>query len=265
MRIEASEAILAVRDVVEAVRFYVDVLGFGGEWLWGEPPTFGGVRAPAGDGGPGAHIMFNRMPDVAARVDGHQHWVRVDDPDGFYEKHKSAGAEIVDEIADRPWGMREYVVRDPNGYRLRFAGPSDYRRPATGADALPPHIEIQRRKPTLEEYAALTEAVGWNLDRGTMPGALERSDLGVVAVDVRNATAAGMLRIVGDGRYYTIWDVMVLPSHQGQKIGTRMMEAALDELRKIAKPGTFVGLFTGKPGFYRSLGFHGEGGLHRSL
>ena len=38
-----SEAVLAVADVAATIRFYRDKLGFTGEWLWGDPPTFGGV------------------------------------------------------------------------------------------------------------------------------------------------------------------------------------------------------------------------------
>src|SRR5262245_36728031 len=35
-----SEPILAVSDVVAAIRHYRDVLGFANEWTWGEPPDF---------------------------------------------------------------------------------------------------------------------------------------------------------------------------------------------------------------------------------
>src|SRR5437588_236689 len=38
-----SEAILAVADMAATVRFYRDKLSFTGDWLWGDPPTFGGV------------------------------------------------------------------------------------------------------------------------------------------------------------------------------------------------------------------------------
>ena len=41
--IHASGPVFAVKDVRETVAYYRTVLGFESEWLWGEPPTFGGM------------------------------------------------------------------------------------------------------------------------------------------------------------------------------------------------------------------------------
>jgi len=252
---KSSEAIFAVADVMQTVRFYRDVLGFESEWLWENPPTHGGVRWGE------VHVMFSLQPELSKRVDGHQHWFSVEDVNGLYERHKTAGAPIVSDIENKPWGFREYTVRDINGYHLRFAGPVKYERPKTGTETLPAHIRIEVRKATLDEYVKLTEAVGWNKDVSTMPQALEHSLFCVVAIDVRGGQTVGMLRVCGDGRYYTIWDVMVMPAHQGQKIGTAIMEAATNELRRIGPKGAFVGLFTGKRAFYERLGFCDGGGM----
>jgi uncharacterized glyoxalase superfamily protein PhnB len=46
-------------------------------------------------------------------------WVR--DIDTIYDQHRSQGAEITEELKERPWGVRQYVVREPNGYRLKIA------------------------------------------------------------------------------------------------------------------------------------------------
>ena len=40
----SSEPIFPVADVVATVRYCRDVLGFEKDWVWGEPPDFGGVR-----------------------------------------------------------------------------------------------------------------------------------------------------------------------------------------------------------------------------
>jgi putative acetyltransferase len=85
--------------------------------------------------------------------------------------------------------------------------------------------------------------------------ALERSLFGVVAIDTRDGGAVGMLRVCGDPRQYSIWDVMVLPGHQGRKIGTAMLESAVAELRRRGPAGTMVSLFTGNPRFYERVGF----------
>ena len=39
----------------------------------------------------------------------------VDDPDAHYEHAKAAGAEMVMDITDQPYGSREYAARDPEG------------------------------------------------------------------------------------------------------------------------------------------------------
>ena len=96
--------------------------------------------------------------------------------------------------------------------------------------------------------------------------ALTNTLAGVVAVDTRDGQTVGMARSTGDGRYYMLWDVIVRPLHQGQKIGTAMVTRLLDELRARGAPaGSFVGLFTAKPGFYGQLGFNNDFGMHRPL
>src|SRR5436305_241613 len=140
-----SEPILAVTDVRATIAYYRTVLGFESEWLWGDPPDFGGVRAGH------VQVMFCRQPDLQPRVEGHQHMFRVDDVQALYERHQAAGAQIISDIGNRPWGMREYTVRDPNGYHLRFGGSATYERPSTATDVLPTHVRIDRRMATLDE------------------------------------------------------------------------------------------------------------------
>jgi uncharacterized glyoxalase superfamily protein PhnB len=47
----------------------------------------------------------------------------VDDVDLVYRAARAAGAEIVHDLGDRPYGLRDFILRDPHGYRLRFAAP----------------------------------------------------------------------------------------------------------------------------------------------
>jgi GNAT superfamily N-acetyltransferase len=257
--IDTSEAIFAVADIRATIAYYRTVLGFESEWLWGDPPTFGGVRWGR------IQVMFCLQPELAARVERHMHMFRVPDVQGLYDRHKSAGAEIVSDIENKPWGLREYTVRDPNGYHLRFAGPESYERPATATDALPAHVRIEKRLPTLDEYVRLSESVGWTRDLENMPKALAASLFGIVAVDTRDGQAIGMSRACGDGRNFTIWDVIVVPAYQGQLIGSALMEATLAELRQIGPRGAFVGLFAMKPLFYERLGFVRNSGMHLPL
>ncbi len=47
--------------------------------------------------------------------------VVVPDVDALYEWAQRLGAEIVTEIGDRYYGMRDFVVAGPDGIHLRFA------------------------------------------------------------------------------------------------------------------------------------------------
>jgi len=47
----------------------------------------------------------------------------VRDVDAVYERAKANGVRIVHDIADRPYGLRDFVLQDPWGFRWRFATP----------------------------------------------------------------------------------------------------------------------------------------------
>jgi uncharacterized glyoxalase superfamily protein PhnB len=111
--------ILACRDLTETIRFYVRYLGFEQQWTWGEPATDGGVKR--GD----VQIFFMTDADLAVRAIGSEVMLFVDDVDALYAEHQQRGAPISDPIADEPWNLREYKVRDLHGYVLRFAESSE--------------------------------------------------------------------------------------------------------------------------------------------
>jgi catechol 2,3-dioxygenase-like lactoylglutathione lyase family enzyme len=111
-RVNQVIPILNVRDVAASLKFYVDVLGFDRPWHWGDPPTFGGVRAGDleiqfclnGQGGPGTWMAI---------------W--VDDVDAWYERLRSRQVDIRQPPTNFPWGVRELNVADLDGHRIRFS------------------------------------------------------------------------------------------------------------------------------------------------
>jgi uncharacterized glyoxalase superfamily protein PhnB len=48
---------------------------------------------------------------------------QTDDLDASFEKVRAAGAEIVQEPTDQPWGTRDFAVRDPSGNLIRIDQP----------------------------------------------------------------------------------------------------------------------------------------------
>ena len=108
---EQIHAGLAVSDIPAAVDFYTCKLGFQLGFTWGEPPTFAGVNL-------GKVQMFLRKGTPAP--EGCVIYFLVGDADQLYEFHRGNGVEIAQEIGDREYGIRDYVVRDLHGYLLSF-------------------------------------------------------------------------------------------------------------------------------------------------
>lgn len=45
-------------------------------------------------------------------------YLHVDDVDAYYNDLKAKGLETLFPISDKPWGMREFAVKSPEGHRL---------------------------------------------------------------------------------------------------------------------------------------------------
>src|SRR5262249_7468073 len=133
---------------------YRAVLGFADEWLWGDPPDFGGVRWGR------VGVMFAQQPGPDAKVGGQWHSFFVDGIDALYALHGRNGATVCSPLEATRWGLREYAVRDLNGHYLRFGqGGSD--RSATAGREPADGVAIVERLPTVQEYRDLIQAVGW--------------------------------------------------------------------------------------------------------
>jgi catechol 2,3-dioxygenase-like lactoylglutathione lyase family enzyme len=103
---------LAVPDVAAAVDFYVNKLGFTSAFTFGEPPTFAGVNLGQ------VQIFLDRGP-AAPSTTAVAYFV-VGDADELYDVHSANSVEIAQNIEDRHYGLRDYTIRDLNGYYLCF-------------------------------------------------------------------------------------------------------------------------------------------------
>lgn len=256
--LRSSEPIFPVTDVVATTRYYREVLGFEQDWLWGNPPDFGGVRW----GKIGAMFALQSNPD--AQVGGQWHSFFVEGIDLLYSLHNRNGATIHSPLESKPWGLREYTVRDLNGHYLRF-GQRGSDRAATAGRAPATEVVIVERLPTPGEHRQLVRAVGWasNDQPDHAREVLSSARYGVVALDGDRAVGAGM--VIGDGATFSyLRDIMVDPAWQGRGIGTRIVEALLALVRRPAPEGMLVTLFTGQhlAPFYEKFGFAGPEQLY---
>ena len=80
-------------------------------FVFGEPPTMAGVNL--GD----VQIFLERG---APHPEGFMLYFVVGDADELYAFHREGGVEILTAPEDRPYGLRDYAVRDLHGYGLSF-------------------------------------------------------------------------------------------------------------------------------------------------
>lgn len=252
---------MGVGNVAEAIRYWQDVLGFQEKWTWGDPPTHGGVSWH------GARVQFSQNPKLASASRSTALWMRVRNVNKLFELHQLRNAEIVFPLTDEPWGMREYAVKDLNGYHITFSGPSHVHDKAKAPQK---QFRIVSRLPTATEYRHLINAVGWSefvLDEH-VEKKLANILTAVVAEDPVSGEAVGCALLLGDdASFYYVKDVMVLPGWQGQGVGTAVMNAITLWLDSNGKEKALVGLYTGEglTGFYKRFGFTEAFGMIRRL
>ena len=92
---------LPVVDVERAQQHYRDALGFEIGWLYPDKGIGAVMR-------PNMTIFFRkRQPPFEPAI----HWMFAPDIDASYEELKSLGADIVDPLETKPWGIRQFTVK----------------------------------------------------------------------------------------------------------------------------------------------------------
>ena len=132
MNLSLSQCFVIVHDPEAALAFYRDALGLDqrndvgkGEFQW---ITVGASSQPGV-----AIVLTNYLNGSPADAEAVEALVakgalngvhfQTDDLDAAFEKLKEAGAEIVQEPTDQPWGTRDLAVRDPSGNLVRIDQP----------------------------------------------------------------------------------------------------------------------------------------------
>lgn len=118
----AAEPQLYVRDVAASAAFYAGPLGFAVAFTYGEPPFYGqvvrdGVRlnlrqvdTPVVD-----PVRRDREQLLAASI-------TLEEAEPLFLEFQAAGVEFRQPLRAEPWGARTFIVRDPDGNLLLFAG-----------------------------------------------------------------------------------------------------------------------------------------------
>ncbi|HEY7952776.1 MAG TPA: VOC family protein [Solirubrobacteraceae bacterium] len=132
MNLTLSTCFVLVHDPDLALTFYRDTLGLElrndvarDDFRW---ITVGAVSQPGVaivltnylNGSPADGDALAALVAKGALNGVHFH---SDDLDASFEKVSAAGAEIVQEPTEQPWGTRDFAVRDPSGNLVRIDQP----------------------------------------------------------------------------------------------------------------------------------------------
>jgi catechol 2,3-dioxygenase-like lactoylglutathione lyase family enzyme len=118
----AAEPQLFVADIETACEFYTKKLGFTVAFVYGEPPFYGQVVRD------GARLNLRCLsepainPELREREDLLSASITLDDAKPLYLEFQTAGVIFRQELKTEPWGARAFVVSDPDGNRILFAG-----------------------------------------------------------------------------------------------------------------------------------------------
>jgi catechol 2,3-dioxygenase-like lactoylglutathione lyase family enzyme len=114
-----SRCVLAVRDLQVSTRYYMDVLGFRKDpidaagWSFLTRDSF---RVMLGE-------CANEKP--ASELGDHSYFAywNIEGIDEFYREIAARGALVTSQPTDKPWGLREFGLRTPDGHRITCGEP----------------------------------------------------------------------------------------------------------------------------------------------
>lgn len=116
MKLESDSAILAVSNLEGSLSFYTEKLGFTLESSHGNPSYVASILRDQAQS-----ISLLCMKD--AIVGNHSIATldfRCQEIDAIYSEFQSKGVVIDEEIGNKEYGMREFRIKDPDGYLLYF-------------------------------------------------------------------------------------------------------------------------------------------------
>ena len=118
------------------------------------------------------------------------------------------------------------------------------------------NLKVMHAFPTNAEFNALFESVGWGTRDDKKINNHRKSSVFAVSVFDANKIV-GMARVVGDGSYYTIFDVVVSKQAQGKGVGRVLMQNIIDWYKSIEDDETYLylGASFEMERFYQKFGF----------
>jgi predicted enzyme related to lactoylglutathione lyase len=112
MEVLSSRVLVHPVDFERSLRFYAECLGLHVYREWGSGSTRGVVFFL---GGGFLELSGSSRIGTSESVGL---WLQVRDVDAVEHKLKEMGVDIIELPTDKPWGLREMQLRDPDGLRI---------------------------------------------------------------------------------------------------------------------------------------------------
>jgi catechol 2,3-dioxygenase-like lactoylglutathione lyase family enzyme len=129
--IVGAEPQLFVTDIKRSCEFFRETLGFTLVFTYGKPPYYAQVRRDA------AHLNLRRVErrnvegPVIGSIREREELLSVSmtvatayEIKRLFLEFQSAGVAFHQTLKKQPWGARNFIVKDPDGNLLLFAGPA---------------------------------------------------------------------------------------------------------------------------------------------
>ena len=125
--LSATEAQLYVADVQRSCDFFASKLGFAVAFVHGDPPFYGQVRRD------NARLNLRRVgePVFVGDIRQREHLLsasitvdRAEDIQKLFLEFQAVGVTFQQALKTEPWGAPTFIVLDPDGNLILFAGPA---------------------------------------------------------------------------------------------------------------------------------------------
>jgi uncharacterized glyoxalase superfamily protein PhnB len=117
---------ITCKDVAASIRWYHEVLGFGVAQTFEREGKVAGAIISAGD----IRVVLNQDDGKLGwdRIKGQGFYLQINvaayaDVDAAAARIKAAGGMLLNEPADRPWGVRMFQFKDLDGFKVGVSTP----------------------------------------------------------------------------------------------------------------------------------------------
>jgi len=119
---------LYVRDLKTSTDFFTTKLGFAVDFIYGDPPFYGQVSRDSAK----LALRYMDKPFFAEDIRQREGLLSAsitvasaDEIKQLFLSYQSAGTLLTQSLRTEPWQAKTFVVKDPDGDLILFAGPAN--------------------------------------------------------------------------------------------------------------------------------------------